>query len=408
MKSKIIEKFIKDHGGNEITKHEGNFSSLVWGTPCLLIYSPLMAKYYTMDFGSLALLLGERKGMGFFNFDRYKEATKQALEKYLKDKSKFSEFDDYNKIKEEIHKLYVKNSPEMLKQLDDGELEKVTIDAFLLLRDLQVITLFSEALDEDIAKEYFDKLKTDFDFKEFFDVSSLIDFESFTYEMEQALLNFNPKKAYDTQWVFGSYLCTPPIEEAEELANSMIRDLGGKEKLKEEHKRLGEEITENKRKGGEFRKKLPKELIDFFDFVKMVMFVRDVRKRAIYETITIFSNSIREIFSRLKLDKNKIIYTIHQDFVSGKYKSPGYGDELEKRSKGFIIYFGKKGPEIDYVDFDEAKKEIYAGMFGSAEDVTEIRGNIYPNNQCHETTFYSHYYNTSLNQHPSPDPCHGY
>jgi len=376
MKSKLIEKFIKDHEGEEITKHEGNFSSLVWGVPCLLIYSPLMPKYFSMDFGSLALLLGKGRGMGFFNFDRYKESTKQALEKYLKDREGFSEFDDYVKIKEEIHKLYVESPPAALRELGDEGLERVTIDAFHLLRDLQMITLFSEALDEDIAREYFDKLKADFDFREFFDVASLIDFESFTYEMERALLNFDSKKAYDTQWIFGSYLCTPPIGENEELADKMMEELGGRDKIEGEHEKLEGVIIENKRRVSKFREKLPGELVDFFDFVKMVMNVRDVRKRAIYETITIFSNSVREIFSRLGLDKENIVYAIHEDFVSGRYKSSGYADELKKRSTGFIIYFGKRGPEIDYVDFDWAKKTILTAMFGSGEEIMEIKGNV--------------------------------
>ncbi len=376
MESKIIKRFMKDHEGEEITKHEGNFSSLVWGTACLLIYSPLLKKYFKGDFGSLALLLEGKKGIGFFNFDKYKESTRQALEKYLNRKKEFIELKDFEQIQKKVNNLYKEGSPEKLKKMGDKELELFITKSFELLRDWQVITLFSEALDEEIVKEYLDKLKENIDLKEFFEMASLVDFESFIASRDKTLIKFDKKNFYNIQWVFGSYLYCPPLEECKKLYSEMIHELGGKEQLKEGSQQLEKEIKDNKQIVINYKKKLSGKLKDLFEFIKITMYIRDVRKKESYEGVAVMSNSIREMFLRLKLNQDNVIYTVYDDFKTGDYREPDFKEKLEKRKKGFIIYFGRKKSEIDYVDFNEAKQEIYREMFGVNEDINEIRGNI--------------------------------
>lgn len=375
MESKIIKKFLKDHQGEEITKQEGNVSSLVWGTACLLIYSPIIAHYFKGFFGSLVLLIGDKKGMGFFNLNRYKDSTRQALEKYINNRSAFTELNDYREIKQKIVDIYQSSSPTQLAQLTDNELEKFIIKLFELLREWQVVTLFSEALDEEIITEYLNKYKFQLDFKEFIEISSLIDFESFVFSRDEFLLNFNGKDIYDIQWIFASYLYAPALNDCRQLANKLIGELGGIENLKRDRDNLTKEVLINKQKVEEFRNKLSGPLKDIFDFVKLTMELRDVRKKDCYLAVTMLSNSIREMFSRLGLDEEKIIYTIYHDFITGDYKKEDFKQKLEKRSQGFLIYFGQEGPEIEYVDYDQAKIEIYKAMFGTGEESDEIRGN---------------------------------
>ncbi|MBA7490649.1 hypothetical protein ES702_01190 [subsurface metagenome] len=372
----IIKKFAKDNEGQEITKHEGNFSLLVWGTAPYLLYSPIFSKYYSEDFGSLALLIGEKKGVGFFNFDNYRKSTEVTLKKYLQDKEKFSEVKDFEELDREINKFYNSFHPTTLKEMSNEKLEKVIIKAFELMRDWQVISLFCEALDEEIVQRYFDELsdkKTDF--KKFFDATSSIDFESFIFKSNKCLLSLKKNtNLYDVQWVLGSYLMTPPLKDSKRLIENMINDHGGIEKLKKEQEKIQEETEENKNKSNKFKDKLSGKLRDLFDFVKLTIYLRDTRKESAFKAITISSNLIREMFSRLGLSQDDIIYSFFEDFIDKSYKKKGYKDIIGKRKQGFIIYYSKKGIETAYINFEEGGKKLFKIMDGLLEDIKEIKG----------------------------------
>jgi len=378
MAYKTVKKFIKDHKGEEITKQEGNFSSLVWGTSCLLLYSPIIKKYFKGNFGSILLLLGRKKGIGFFNFDKYKESTKQALEKYIKNKKNFTEISDFKKSEGEVNKIYKSSSPQSLKQIKTEDIERLILNSFELTRELQVITLFSEALDEQIIKEYFNKIESKYkiDFKKFLQISQLIDFQSFITTRNEYLLHLNKESIYENQWIFSSYLYTPALKNCEKLIKNTLKELGGIKNLEKENKKLQKEISDNKLKSKEFKRTLSGKMKDLFDFIRIAIYIRDFRKETTYKLITILSNSIREMFSRLGYSKEDVIYTIYRDFVTGYYKRKDFRKELTKRKKGFIVYFGEKGEKIEYVNFNKAKEELYKAIFKVREDIKEIKGTI--------------------------------
>jgi phosphohistidine swiveling domain-containing protein len=373
--NELIKKFLEDHKGEEIIKHEGNFSSLVWGSACILIYSPLVPKYFKGDFKTLALLLGKKKGIGFFNFEKYKESTRQALEKYLANPKKFTELEDRKKIAKLALKTYNENTLGNIKNKSDEALEKMVVMLFELLRDWQLITLFSEALDEEISKTYFDKLGLKINFKEFIGKSSLVDFESFIFKRNESLLDYNENEPYDSQWIFTNYLETPKIENVPKLEKEMMQDLGGKEELEKEQAELRIIINENRKQVEDYKKTLDSSAKDLFEFIKSAICLRDIRKEEIYRLLTVLSNVLREIFSRNKLDPEKIIYTLYKDYKSREYKKENFNELLSKREKGFLVYFGKNGEEIDYIEFEKAKKSIYKEMFNNDEKI-ELKGNI--------------------------------
>jgi len=378
MAHETVKKFIKDHKGEEITKQEGNFSSLVWGTSCLLIYSPIIKKYFKGNFGPILLLLGRKKGIGFFNFERYKESTKQALGKYLKNKKNFTEIDDFKKNEEEVNKIYKSSSPQSLKQIKTKDLRRLILNSFELTRELQVITLFSEVLDEQIIKEYFNEIKSKFktDFKKLLQISQLIDFQSFITTRNECLINLNKENIYKNQWIFSSYLYTPALKNCEKLIKNTLKELGGIKNLERDNKKLQKEISDNKLKGKEFKRTLSGKMKDLFGFVKIAIYIRDFRKETTYKLITILSNSTREMFSRLGYPQEDVIYTIYRDFVTGYYKRKDFREELTKRKKGFIVYFGEKGEKIEYVNFNKAKEELYKAIFKVREDIKEIKGTV--------------------------------
>lgn len=374
----IIKKFAKDKEGQEITKHEGNFSLLVWGTAPYLLSSPIFSRYYSEDFGSLVILMGEKKGIGFFGFDNYRKSTEVTLRKYLANKKKFIEMKDFEELNKKLVGFYEGSHPVKLKEMKDEDLEKRIVKTFELIRDWQVITLFSEALDEEMVKKYFDEFsENETNFKEFFGIGSLIDFESFIFNINKCLLRINKVKSlYDIQWILGSYLVTPPLDESKELIEEMVKDHGGLDKMKKEQEKTQREIQENKNKIDKFRQKLSGKLQDLFDFVKLTIALRDGRKESVFKLITVLSNSMREMFSRLDFAKEDVIYAFFEDFINKSYKKEEYKKVIEKRKKGYMVYYTKKGIEVDYAGFEKARKDLFKIMDGLVKNKKEIKGNI--------------------------------
>jgi len=375
---KIIKKFEKDKEGKEITKHEGNFSLLVWGTAPYLLSSPLFSRYYSEDFGSIVVLMGERKGLGFFDFENYRRSTEMTLKKYLTDKKKFTEMKDLKDFNKKIVEFYKDSHPIKLKDMKKEDLEKHILKAFELIRDWQVTTLFSEALDEEMVKKYFDEFSDNkTNFKEFFSAGSLIDFESFTFNINKYLLKLNEtKNLYNIQWILSSYLATPSLEESKELIEKMVRDHEGLTKIKKEQENIQKEIKENKEKISKFRKELSGKLADLFDFVKLTMDLRDTRKEFMFRLVTVLSNSMREMFLRLDLAEEDIIYALFEDFVNKFYRKEEYKKAIEKRKKGYMVYYTKEGTEASYVEFEKGRNDLFKLMDGLIKDQKEIKGNI--------------------------------
>lgn len=378
MEYKLVKKFLKDHEGHEIMKHEGNFSSMVWGCAAMLIQSPNFPGYFTGDFGTLATVMKGKKGLGFFNFDKYREASRQGLDRYLQDKKEFTELQESEEFMAETRRIYKKYDVQTINDMSDEELENFSKKCFVSIREFQVMSLFCEAMDEDLAVEYFEDMDTEgVSFEEFFEACSLVDFESMLFKKNQALLehDYEKEEVCDVQWVFGSYVYTPKIDSCKELLEETLEEEEGIRGLREKQESVKEETSHNKDRTREFRKGLSGELKDLFDYIKKSMYLRDVRKKEIYQWVTMMSNALRELFSRLGIDENLIIYTIYDDFKTEKFKKTGFEEELKKRKEGFIVYYKKDGFEVEHVDFAEAKRQFYKGIFGDMKGVKKITGN---------------------------------
>jgi len=118
------EDFLKDfkryYKDKQITKHEGSFSSLLWGTAASSLESPLYRKYYpNMDFGPILCLMREREGIGFFNFQSYLDVSENRLKKYLKKKESVLEFKDWEDRCIKIEKKYLKNNSQVISGMSD-------------------------------------------------------------------------------------------------------------------------------------------------------------------------------------------------------------------------------------------------------------------------------------------------
>ena len=195
----IVNKF-KDYFKNkEVTKNEGSFSPLLWGTAASSVEISLYREYYPkINFGPIIFINKKNEGIGFFNFNSYLECSEDGLKKYLS--GSLRGFDDMKNLSQEIKDVYKKYHPKVISRLNNTELVNLIKETFLKLQKAQIITLFCEALDENIVKKYFDKFNNQkSSSKEFFDIASSISFNSFFGQLDSALVEFDKKNPYETQ-----------------------------------------------------------------------------------------------------------------------------------------------------------------------------------------------------------------
>lgn len=371
----LVKKFIKDSENTEITKHEGNFSPLIWGTAASFASSEIFYKYYIEDFGSVLVLFAGEKGIGFADFKNYKKAAEVTLEKYLKSKE-FSEISSYNAFVNKIEKFYYMYNLKKIESLSIKSLEKMVIEIFKILKDLQVITLFCEALDKEVVKKYFDKLnKHRISFEDFFEKASLIDFESFSLHQNKCLVDFSEKREVKNQWVLANYLSVPKISLVESSMKKMVNNLGGIEKIKKEIIGMENQNKKNKLLVKKNKESIPDELKKLYDFIKLSIFLRDTRKEFLFKGSTLLLNFAREIFKKMKLVENNIIFSCEKDFESGLYRDKKYNKLLQKRKKGVAMYFTKEGVKEEFVNFYEAKEKVLSFMDKKIQE-EEIKGNV--------------------------------
>ena len=169
-------KFTEEHANEKLTKQEGNFSPLTYGTGFIGLFSDKYKKYYSTDFKSAIVAFGEKSGISFFNFKKYQMSTKEILEKFINGDLEI--FEELNKLSEEIRELYKNNPPEKLANMSQDKIKETIIFLFNKLYDAQTLTLFCEALDEEIIKGY---IEDEIKFNQFIENLNIVSFETFIH-----------------------------------------------------------------------------------------------------------------------------------------------------------------------------------------------------------------------------------
>ncbi len=379
--SKIIEQFAKYNKGREITKQEGNFSLCIWGSSPIGCYPPYSNLYYSQDFGHIIFLMKDDFGAGFFSLDDYKKPTRETFEKYLLLESgqQLLVLKDFYLLQEQVDLMYREIGPSVLSEMDtDLLIEKIKI-LFNLWFRFETTTLFSESLDEKLVKElYFNLNGDEKEFDTFFHNSSLLTFRSFASRYDEALLKFNKDSIYDIQWILGNYLATPNLKDCAKQIQNLISERGGTSAILFDMAKLDAQININQKITSGYKTNLNDELAKLFEFDQLCMYIRDIRKDHLMKGITIISNCLRELFPRLGLKEEEIVFFFYPDLIDGSLKSDNYIHIINKRKKGFLVDFDKEGIKTEYGDGQELLSELYAVMDNSfaAHEKNTIHGNI--------------------------------
>lgn len=295
--------------------------------------------------------------MAIFNHESNKKITNEIIEKYLKGNKKI--IDHYNALINETRIIYKKYHIDTLRDLDNKKLIKLIKFLFETMHIGQTVTLFCEVLDEEIIKKHYYKLnnKSKANVNEFLDHINIQCFIPFVHKFNKILIN--SKNHYNIQWIFCNYICASHINDVPNLIENHFKKRGGKDKILKEYRNCLNSIGFKKNKVEKFKKTLSKELLDLFEIARFAIRIRDERKEFFFRLITLLSNSVRELFKRINIPEENIPYTFYADFKMGIYKTQIYKKILEKRKKGFIIYFNQKGVRYDYKDYKELKDILY-------------------------------------------------
>ncbi len=367
----VIEKFKKGHGTGKIASQEGNFSSLIYGTAYFSLFSSFYKRYYDFDFKPCLAAFGNKTGMAVYGDESYRKASEFILKRFLLGDKEIMGY--YQRLFDEARRLYLSSSPEKIKELTLKELKDSILVIYHKIFEAQIATLFCEAVDDAMLKDYFEKIDQDkTTFEEFMKYVNIHLFVPF-------IKTINVKSAgedddYPCQWIFSDYSCTPELGDIYRLRESMIKSAGGKEIILNENRRLEEEIRKNSAWGDDFRKNLDHNTLELFDFAQSVVRMRDERKELFFRLTTMVSNLAEEIFERLNLSKEDRVFAFYNDFSTGIYNTEIYRNLIERRKKGFVAYYDNDGVQIFYNDYSELKNLLY-----SIKDNTirgELKGSI--------------------------------
>ncbi|HED38691.1 MAG TPA: hypothetical protein ENI76_10695 [Ignavibacteria bacterium] len=326
----------------------------------------------------------EKYGGAFFDMQSYTKTTKETFYKFLKEKnhSNIAEIQDFKEIWKYIDILYERNSVIELKKLSLVKLENLIKESFSLLQKLVASTIFVEALDENLIKELFEHIKGKKDFDRFFEIGSMVNFESFALRIDDLLLRSNDlENMYDVQYILCDYFIAPTLKETENKISELIFKQGGVEKIKEDKDKIIKEINKSRNKIEQFKQELSQNEKVLLEFMQSAMYIRDIRKEPLQKIMTIISNAMREYFERRNIPVEDIVYAGTYDFSSGIYKQDDYPEEIKRRENGVVLYINNNGGIFENDDIDMIRNKIYDLFIKNHkneyhENQLEIKGNV--------------------------------
>jgi len=378
----ILEKLKERARRHILSKQEGNCSPLLTASPCNYgILDKVWYEAYPFNFDFICWVYGRGRGFAIFRQDKYYEVTRYEFTKYLKQKSlRLAAMERFLKFSKICDRDYKKYNPDYLKKANNQSLKKIILSAVELCGTLQRDSLFSEALDEEISREFYLSLggKAE-DFGDFFFNSSLLVFDSFKIRRDKFILKIlehggkiNP---YDIQWMYTDYYSAKKLEEAARLAKrirpeNIEKELAAADKL----------LKKNKFARRKFLNKINAKFKKLAHFIFLGMYIRDFRKDYFAKAQTIAYNAGVELFRRLGLNPRDCVYTFYTDFTTGLVNDSNFGKIINKRKKGFIVMTETK-PTRHYLEvgnYEELKKNFMALHDKSNQEQKSgtIKGNV--------------------------------
>ncbi len=355
--NKILEKFLDKIDHNPITKQEGNFSIMLYGGLFPGASKKYMSRHYDIDFGAFVFFSSGVHGTLFFDMQRYLETTRSGFHKFMD--GKFSDIEDFHRLWKIIDQIY--GQMKGFHKLTEEKIIETIKRLYSILCQLMVATVFSEALDKNLVKEFFDYLKLNLDYEEFYDKSTLTSFESFEMKFDKILSQYKKEDATKFMWIGTDYFKGIPLASANDILSRKIIEKGGQNSIRKSYEDIQKKVIANKKIVNVYRKTLDTRSQRLFDYIQTAYYIRDVRKEPLQKILTIITQLINEFVTRNNKPISVAPYVSVYDFEE-RYKDPNYFTEIEQRVKGFMLYGEDGYYKFEYESLDSLKEEFFKEM----------------------------------------------
>jgi phosphohistidine swiveling domain-containing protein len=368
----MITRFQEYAQKHPITKQEGNFSLLLYGTAFSGVVTEHFEDLFGFDFGKLIYVTGEKDGILFFNQNKYTQSTKGCYNRFLDQASlkKLFEYKQFNQHKQSIDEAYKNFSREELQSLDDKELADKLKKGFDLFHRFLVATVFSEAMNQGLVNDLHAELdKRTVSTDGLMEFAFLKDFYSIPYRENREVINYKKSgEALNSQWILADYYLAPDYDSAKNKLDKKVTE-ESIDQLKASQSEYEQELKENQKKIDEFKEGLSKQERNLLEFVQFAIWIRDTRKEHMQKLMTVISYYARAYLKNKGADQDLAPYIFSFDFLKKEaYSDCDYIDTLKERKSGSVGLFEKSEYHLNSTNNpDPIRNDLAKNLEGAQE-----------------------------------------
>lgn len=308
-KETLSAKFMRALGNDEIFKVEGDF------LPLLVMVD--WFNYYDENgdiknvYPAICFKNGSTLNI-YWNLSKYRAVSKQVFRMYIEGSFELSQLQEkYGALEHTINEFYkdyylhpAKDEVRLLERLNT---------AHRLLRDIDLHTLFLDALDQRAVQEVLTEAGREIDLSNVWKVSHILDTYSFHAKNKEDVVALSKDLPQSLQYVYSGYVrILSPDETVQKVAALDIQQ-------------LEKEIAENKKETQEsamLKRKEAAKLTEFeqkvLAFVDLAAYLRDDRKALITKCDVMLYNLVSDLYKLWVIPQELVAVSLVADVLKGR------------------------------------------------------------------------------------------
>ncbi|MDO8558104.1 MAG: PEP/pyruvate-binding domain-containing protein [bacterium] len=361
----LEKRFLNALGEDELFKVEGDFLLLLVAIDWFNYYDE-KGKVKNV-YPALCLKSGSTLNI-YWSLSKYREVSKMMFRMYLDKKLDLKDFHEkYHVLKHEIDDFY--HAYYISGHTDESALLAKLGRTHTFLREIDLQTLFLDALDQRAIEEVLKERSIEIDLAKVWRVSHILDSYSFHTKNKDDILASYKKRPESLQYVYSNYvhICSP----SEVRKKVRLLDISALKGELEKNKKEAKENLVAKRK--EVSKLSPFER-KILVFVDLAGYLRDDRKTLITKCDVLLFNLTSDLYKLWGIRKELVPVSLVSDVLKGRERIRALVPTLTARLNKTVLFTtdGKNYKE----SMEEAAEEIEAAYQRqhAPKDASVLRG----------------------------------
>ena len=363
--SSLTKKYLEAMGDDEIFKIEGDF------IPLLVLVDWFNYRDQKGNIQNLypAIFFKNDATVNlYWSLTKYRQVSKEFFQAYLKGTLTLPEYQKtYDTLKSSIDDAYTsyythpaKNESELLARLET---------AHNLLREIDLVALFLDALDQKIIKETLEEEGKSIDLSNVWRISHILDTYSFHIKNKEEIIAQHKKLPESLQYVYSNYVQILSLEET--LKTVSTADVEQLKKEVEENKVEAAKNAEHKRMEAATLTELEQKVLTFIDYSAAL---RDDRKALITKCDVMLFNFVSDLYKLWGIPAELVGVSLVMDVLKGKEYVEGMAPLLQERLSKMSIYLtgAHEYEESDTETLEEVEAAYHRQH--APEDITSLKG----------------------------------